>query len=201
MFSVTEGWVIGGSRFEFSQPPVDVGSLERGAGAAWVLLVVAAHAAVSALTAKDLLDEPAVRQHFKARALDALDDVQLHAALPLDLSLEVFASKAAVSVNHLHSAPPRFLYDLEQQSQGAHPLIQIGGQHDGGQHDGGQHDGGQHDGGQHDGIEEVATAVAQTHALAATDFLGPIIATRPPVSVVLMLWVSITAAVGTAVRP
>lgn len=188
MFSVVERRLFVERGFEFSQPPVDVCTLERGAGDVWVLLVVAAGSAVTALTAKNLLDEPAVGQHLKALlfCMQALDDVQRDTALLLDLAFKALAAKAlaakaTVGVNDLHMAPPGFVFDVEQQRQSTHPLIQVGRQHD--------------------GIQEVTAFVTQTHALAPADFLGSIITTRPPFSVVLTLWVSMTAAVGRALRP
>ena len=67
---------------------MNVGALERGTGDARVLLVVAAGSAVSALTAKDLLDEPTVGQYLEAFGFGfpsaALDDVQQDTALLLD---------------------------------------------------------------------------------------------------------------------
>ena len=117
------GWRF---RFELLQPPMDVGTLERGAGAAWALLIVSAGSAVSPLAAKDLFDEPAVGQHLKPAGLDALDNIEPHPALLLNLVPEAFTAKAAVGVNHLHLAPPRFVFDLKKQRQSTDALIQAG---------------------------------------------------------------------------
>ena len=56
-------------------------------------------------------------------------------------------------------------------------------------------------GGVDDDTQQEAGGIDRDVACAAPDLLGRIIATRPPFSVVLTLWVSMMAAVGLASRP
>ena len=49
--------------------------------------------------------------------------------------------------------------------------------------------------------EQEAGGIDPDMALAALDLLGGIVAARPPLSVVLTLWVSMMTAVGLASRP
>jgi len=52
-----------------------------------------------------------------------------------------------------------------------------------------------------DDAKQEAGGIDRDMALATLDFLGGIVAARPPFSVVLTLWVSMMAAVGLASRP
>jgi cytochrome c-type biogenesis protein CcmH/NrfF len=49
--------------------------------------------------------------------------------------------------------------------------------------------------------QQQAEGVDQQVALAAVELLGAVVAMRPPLSVVLMLWLSKTAALGVGHRP
>jgi hypothetical protein len=56
-------------------------------------------------------------------------------------------------------------------------------------------------GGMDEDTEQEAGGIDPDMALAALDLFGGIVATRPPFSVVLTLWVSMMTAVGLASRP
>lgn len=180
--SVVEGRVIGGSRRQTAQPPVEVGDLEGGARDVGLALVVAAQAPVSSLAAKQLLDEPSLGQGHEAPLFFIpMHDVERPAQLLLHLRLELLAGKARIGEDGLQVPAPRALLGLDEHRQGTSAFIRISRQNH--------------------RFEQVAAHVAQLDALAPVDLFGPVIAPAPPFSVVLTLCVSTTAAVGRGSRP
>ena len=98
----------------------------------------------------------------------------------LNLLLPVGSGKTFIGSNQSDALSQHTGLEFLQQEPGSRPLAGVGGD---------DH-----------AFKEIALSIAGRKALASLYFFVTIIATRPPFSVVLTLWLSITATVGKAFR-
>lgn len=157
-------------------------SKEHSATTGGILFIILAQAPIASPATEGLFDDPAARRHREtdlilglAEDLDGPTESGLHPVFP------VLSGKTRIRADPRDRLAPGRRLEAFQQAPRAGPFAGVGGQHD--------------------AFQQVARDVAGRKPLATVHLLAAVKPARPPFSVVLALWLSMTATVGYAPRP
>jgi len=158
---------------------LDHGDADHGLATGWVLLVVLAQAAIAPEPAKGALHDSALGQYHKALlVIVARDDLQRPARHRRDPAHQL---AAVATVGPEQRQARETSHQRDDHELGSRAVL-----------DAGRVD-------HHH--EQQAQRVYRARPLASFDLLACVIATDPPFSVVLTLWLSMIAALGLSSRP